>query len=150
MKTLRNTLYLILGTLVLVLTSCEPKALTENNVFAPTDEAALAEMLKAENPDGQYKIYNINSLISEPFMTEQGNFKSDSSLYRTRSSYKGLELFSIDTLPVNGPGIYIRGRVATDDYGGNFYKSLVIRRYHEPFYVRKNTTWHCFPKLSNP
>ncbi len=131
MKTLRNTLYLILGTLVLVLTSCEPKALTENDVFAPTDEAALAEMLKAENPDGQYKIYNINSLISEPFMTEQGNFKSDSSLYRTRSSYKGLELFSIDTLPTHGPGIYIRGRVATDDYGGNFYKSLVIQQVND-------------------
>jgi hypothetical protein len=131
MKTLKNTLYFVLCTFVLVLTSCEPKELTENDVFAPTDEASLAEMLKAENPDGQYKIYNINSLISEPFMTEQGNFKSDSSLYRTRSSYKGLELFSIDTLPVNGPGIYIRGRVATDDYGGNFYKSLVIQQVND-------------------
>ena len=131
MKTLRNTLYFVLGTLVLVMTSCEPKGLTENDVFAPTDEAALAEMLKAENPDGQYKIYNINSLLAEPFMTEAGNFKSDSSLYRTRSSYKGLELFSIDTLPTNGPGIYIRGRVATDDYGGNFYKSLVIQQIND-------------------
>ena len=131
MKTLRNTWYLVLGSLVLVLTSCEPKALTENDVFAPTDEAELAELLEAENPDGQYKIYNINSLLAEPFMTEAGNFKSDSSLYRTRSSYKGLELFSIDTLPVNGPGIYIRGRVATDDYGGNFYKSLVIQQVND-------------------
>ena len=124
-------MYFVLGTLVLVMTSCEPKGLTENDVFAPTDEAALAEMLKAENPDGQYKIYNINSLLAEPFMTEAGNFKSDSSLYRTRSSYKGLELFSIDTLPTNGPGIYIRGRVATDDYGGNFYKSLVIQQIND-------------------
>lgn len=124
-------MYFVLCAFVLVLTSCEPKELTENDVFAPTDEASLAEMLKAENPDGQYKIYNINSLLAEPFMTEAGNFKSDSSLYRTRSSYKGLELFSIDTLPVNGPGIYIRGRVATDDYGGNFYKSLVIQQVND-------------------
>ena len=131
MKISKYISYIVLCTLILSLASCEPKALTENDVFAPTDEAALAEMLKAENPDGQYKIYNINSLISEPFMTEQGNFKSDSSLYRTRSSYKGLELFSIDTLPVNGPGIYIRGRVATDDYGGNFYKSLVIQQVND-------------------
>lgn len=130
MKISKYISYIVLCTLILSLASCEPKALTENDVFAPTDEAALAEMLKAENPDG-YKIYNINSLISEPFMTEQGNFKSDSSLYRTRSSYKGLELFSIDTLPVNGPGIYIRGRVATDDYGGNFYKSMVIQQVND-------------------
>lgn len=131
MKIYKYISYIVLCTLVLGLASCEPKALTENDVFAPTDEASLAEMLKAENPDGQYTIYNINSLLTEPFMTEAGNFKSDSSLYRTRSSYKGLELFSIDTLPANGPGIYIRGRVATDDYGGNFYKSLVIQQVND-------------------
>lgn len=130
MKISKYISYIVLCTLVLGLASCEPKALTEKDVFAPTDEAALADMLKADNPDG-YKIYNINTLLAEPFMTEKGNFKSDSSLYRTRSSYKGLELFSIDTLPTNGPGIYIRGRVATDDYGGNFYKSMVIQQVND-------------------
>lgn len=131
MKTTKSILYFVLGTFVFFLASCEPKGLKEKDVFAPTDETELAEMLKAENPDGQYKIYNLNTLMSEPFMTEAGNFKSDSSLYRTRSHHNGLELFSIDTLPVNGPGIYIRGRVATDDYGGNFYKSLVIQQVND-------------------
>ncbi len=131
MKTNKYILYFVLGTLVLSLASCEPKGLTEKDVFAPTEEASLDAILKAENPDGQYKIYNINTLLAEPYMTEKGNFKSDSCLYRTRSTYGSLELFAIDTLPVNGPGIYIRGRVATDDYGGNFYKSLVIQQVND-------------------
>ncbi len=120
-----------LCTLILGLASCEPKGLTEKDVFAPTDNASLDAILKAENPDGQYKIYNFNSLLNAPFMSETGNFKSDSCLYRTRSKYGSYELFSIDTLPVNGPGIYIRGRIATDDYGGNFYKSLVIQQVND-------------------
>ena len=118
MKTLKNSLYLVLGIVVLVaMSSCEPKALTKEDVLE-MNESALEQKLKAENPDG-YKIYAINDFLDE-FMTEQGNFMSDSSLYRTRALYKGLYLFSIDTLPKNGPGIYIRGRVTTDDYGGNF------------------------------
>ena len=126
MKTLKNSLYLVLGIVVLVaMSSCEPKALTKEDVLV-MNESALEQELKAENPDG-YKIYAINDFLDE-FMTEQGNFMSDSSLYRTRALYKGLYLFSIDTLPKNGPGIYIRGRVTTDDYGGNFYKSLVIQQ----------------------
>ena len=35
--------------------------------------------------------------------------------------------FSIDTIPVGGEQVYIRGRIITDDQGGNFYKSLVIQ-----------------------
>ena len=111
---------------IALMTSCEARQLTPEDVFI-VDEAKLAEVLAAENPEG-YKIYNLNSLKSAPFMTENGNFMSDSSLYRTRSAYGSLQLFSIDTLPVNGPGIYIRARVATDDYGGNFYKSLVLQQ----------------------
>ena len=61
-------------------------------------------------------------------MTENGNFLSDSTQYRSRAKYGSLYLFSIDTLPKDGPGIYLRGRVATDDYGGNFYKALVIQQ----------------------
>ena len=115
---------------IALMTSCEARQLTAEDVLV-VDEAKLAEVLTAENPEG-YKIYNINSLKEPPFMTEDGNFKSDSSLYRTRSGYPKdnptIQLFSIDTLPVNGPGIYIRARVATDDYGGNFYKSLVLQQ----------------------
>ena len=129
MKT-NNYLYVILCSLVLALmSSCEPKALTEKDVLL-SDEAQLFKILDEANPEG-YKIYNINTLLAAPFMTEEGNFKSDSSQYRTRSQYGTLQLFSIDTLPTYGQGIYIRGRIATDDYGGNFYKSLVIQQVND-------------------
>lgn len=126
MKTIKYLSYFVVGTLVLSLSSCEPRTLTEEDVLVMNEEQLLQE-LAAENPNGEYTIYNFDDLL-DAFMTEKGNFKSDSSLYRTRSAYKNLYLFSIDTLPVNGPGIYIRGRVATDDYGGNFYKSLVLQQ----------------------
>ena len=123
-------LYFVLCSFVLaLLSSCEPKALTEADVLL-SDEAQLQKQLAEENPEG-YTIYNINTLLAAPFMTENGNFMSDSSMYRTRSQYGTLQLFSIDTLPTNGPGIYIRGRVATDDYGGNFYKTLVIQQVND-------------------
>lgn len=126
MKAIKNPLYFILGILVLIsMASCEPKALTAEDVLVSSEEQLAQELVK-ENPNG-YTIYNINDLLSQ-FMGEEGNFMSDSSLYRTRSYYNGFYLFSIDTLPTNGPGIYIRGRVVTDDYGGNFYKTLVIQQ----------------------
>ena len=125
MKTKKYPLYFVLGTFVLLMASCEPKALTQEDVAVMSEEQ-LEKELKAENPEG-YTIYTINDFL-DTFMTEKGNFKSDSSLYRTRSAYNGLELFSIDTLPTSDPGIYLRGRVSTDDYGGNFYKSLVIQQ----------------------
>ena len=125
MKTPKYILYFVLCTFVLSLVSCEPKALTAEDVLVSSEEQLAQELVK-ENPNG-YTIYNINDLLSQ-FMGEEGNFMSDSSLYRTRSYYNGLYLFSIDTLRTNGPGIYIRGRVVTDDYGGNFYKALVIQQ----------------------
>lgn len=131
---MRKSIYtyamLLVMPLIAMMTSCEPRALTEEDVIYQ-EEKEMHKQLAEANPEG-YKIYNLNSLL-ETFMTEQGNFKSDSSLYRTRSAYKGgtIQLFSIDTLPLNGPGIYIRGRVATDDYGGNFYKSIVIQQVND-------------------
>ena len=86
-------------------------------------EEQVAELTK----DGQ--IYHINDFL-DAFMTEKGNFWSDTSQYRTRSNdsnYPDIYLFSVDTLPSSGPGIYIRGRISTDDYSGNFYKSMVIQ-----------------------
>ena len=83
------------------------------------------EGVKDITADG--KIYHLNELL-DSFMTEEGNYLSDTSLYRTRATNgNGIYLFSIDTLPSSGPGIYIRGRISTDDYGGNFYKALVIQ-----------------------
>lgn len=123
-------LYFVLCSFVLALmSSCEPKALTEKDVLI-SDNDQLLKLLDDANPEG-YKIYNINTLLAAPFMTEDGNFMSDSSQYRTRSKYGSLQLFSIDTLRTDGPGIYIRGRIATDDYGGNFYKSLVIQQVND-------------------
>ena len=36
-------------------------------------------------------------------------------------------LFSVDDIPMDGEDIIIRGRVVTDDYAGNFYKTLIIQ-----------------------
>ena len=64
------------------------------------------------------------------YMTEKGNFYNDNHLYRTRATKDGVNyLFSIDTIPAsdNCP-IYIRGRITTDDYAGNFYKAICIQQ----------------------
>lgn len=126
MKTLRNTLYFVLCNMVLVLVSCEPKAFTSDDVFVSGEET-LTQELNKENPEG-YRIYTLNEFL-DTFMTEEGNFASDTCPYRTRSTDgSGIFLYSVDTLPTNGQGIYIRGRVTTDDYAGNFYKSMVIQQ----------------------
>ena len=112
--------------IVALMTSCEPKGLGENDVFV--DEASLSRILDKENPDG-YDIYNLNDFL-DAFMTEKGSFASDTCPYRDRSydATHQLYLYSVDTLPSKGRGIYIRGRVTTDDYAGNFYKSMVIQQ----------------------
>ena len=122
MKTLRNILYFVLCTFVLTLVSCEPKALTEKDVILQP------ENIDSFTADG--KIINIHTLL-DTYMTEKGNFLSDSTPYRQRAIYGDKYLFSIDTLPVGGPAIYIRGRVGTDDYGGNFYKSIVLQQVND-------------------
>ncbi|MBQ2607611.1 MAG: hypothetical protein II588_00170 [Paludibacteraceae bacterium] len=108
------------------MSSCEPKALTEDDVFV--QEADLDALLYAESPEG-YKIFTLEEFL-DTFMTEAGNFASDTCPYRERSydSKHGLYLYSVDTIPTYGRGIYIRGRVTTDDYAGNFYKSMVIQQ----------------------
>ena len=110
--------------LIALMTSCEPSALQESDVF--TQEDQLDQILQAENPEG-YDIYHINDFLDK-FMTEEGNFASESSPYRSRATNgNGIFLYSVDTLPSVGKGIYIRGRVTTDDFSGNFYKALVIQ-----------------------
>lgn len=104
-------------------TACKPAAYTPDDVFFTEDQ--VQELLNKE-PNG-YKVYHLHEFL-DTFMTETGN-KYDQ--YRTRSHVndggKDYYLFSIDTLPVQGRGIYIRGRITTDDYGGNFYKAMVIQ-----------------------
>ena len=105
---------------IALMTSCEPRALTAEDVIVKP------ESVSEWTSDG--KVYNINDFLDTFFTTEEGNFLSDTTQYRTRTKYGSLYLFSIDTIPSAGPGIYLRGRVATDDYGGNYYKSLVIQQ----------------------
>ena len=106
---------------VAVMTSCEPKALTPEDVFIT--EAQVAEL----TADG--KIYELNEFL-DTFMTEEGTYHNDTTPYRERSydATHGIYLYSVDTLPQSGPGIYLRGRITTDDYAGNFYKSIVIQQ----------------------
>jgi hypothetical protein len=128
MKTSKYLLYFVLCTFVLALASCEPKGLKESDVLVASDN--LEDLLKAENPDGQYKIYGLNEFV-DAFMSEKGDFDNDTTPYRTRSTnanFPNIYLFSIDTIPTAGPGIYIRGRITTDDYGGNFYKTMIIQQ----------------------
>lgn len=123
MKTTKSILYFVLGTFVLFMTSCEPKKLKEEDVLL--SNAQVEDIIK----DGQ--LYNINEFLTKFMDPGKGNFASDSTHYRKRandSKYPDIWLFSIDTLPTNGPGIYIRGRVTTDDYAGNYYKSIVIQQ----------------------
>lgn len=67
------------------------------------------------------------------FLNEHMSVRGDLFPVRTRSGGNGLDvpanigLFSVDTIPSGGSDIIIRGRVITDDYAGNFYKSLVIQ-----------------------
>ena len=125
MKTIKYLSYIVLATLVLCFASCEPKELKVEDVFV--QESQIEEILKAENPDGNYKVFHLNDFL-DSCMTEKGNFASDTCPYRTRSTNDNkIFLYSVDTIPEAGRGIYIRGRVTTDDYAGNFYKSMVIQ-----------------------
>lgn len=124
MKTNMKLSYILLVAAVGTLFSaCQSEPIAEESLYAT--EAEVVEITK----DG--KLFTLNQFV-DSFMTEVGNYHSDTTNYRTAANNEavnpGLWLFSIDTLPTNGPGIYIRGRVTTDDYGGNFYKSMVIQQ----------------------
>ena len=74
MKTSKNILYLVLCTFVLFVTSCEPNALTEQDVFFPSDTTAagadsLHKWLDENNPEG-WKIFTNLEGIEEAFKEE--------------------------------------------------------------------------------
>ena len=127
MKTNKYLLYLVLCPVVLLLAACEPRGLKEQDVF--TDEASLEEILKQENPVYGYKIFTLNEFLDK-FMTEKGSYVTDTTPYRERSydATHDLYMYSVDTIKTDTLGIYIRGRVTTDDYAGNFYKAMVIQQ----------------------
>lgn len=89
---------------------------------------------EANNIAGQYLI-TLNELKQAPYSSEKGNY-CDSALYCLRASGKGhtydsyldtVWLYTLDTIPTTKP-LYIRGRITTDDYQGNFYKSFCIQQ----------------------
>lgn len=120
-KTINILFTLFLG--LIMFASCEPNAINEEKLFL--NEQQVQDLIQ----DG--KLYTLHEFV-DSFMTEKGNYLSDTTLYRTRGNNEsvnpGIHLFAIDTLPSYGEGIYIRGRVTTDDFGGNFYKSLCIQQ----------------------
>ncbi len=112
----------ILAALALGLAACEIEPVQVEDVF--TNAYAFEK---------DKRHFTINEFLDE-FMTEEGNFmdwkaKGLPCPYRTRTtSSDGVYLFSIDTLPIDGPGLYIKGRIITEDHAGNFYKSMVIQQ----------------------
>ena len=114
--------YLFAIVATLILASCKPEPISEDSVFLT--EETIQQIVSADGG----RIYTINELL-DTYMSEKGNYLSDTSLYRTRANNgDGTWLFSMATLPSIGNGIYIRGRITTDDYGGNFYKALCIQQ----------------------
>ncbi len=119
-----NIIYFALSAIAaLAITACTPNAPSEESCYL--NDQQIAEWTS----DGQ--VYNLNDFVDK-YMTEPGDYDN----YRTRSYYSNkvdgkdttIFLFSINDIPADGPGIYIRGRIATDDYGGNFYKALVLQQ----------------------
>ena len=106
--------------LVALCVACTPNPVDESKLFL-TD--AQADELIAQGT-----LLTLQE-FKDTYMTEKGNFLSDTTLYRTRATKNGKDyLFSIDTIPASATPVYIRGRVTTDDYAGNFYKAMCIQQ----------------------
>ena len=105
--------------LVALCAACTPPAVDESKLFLTEDQA--------QDLISEGKLLTLQQ-FKDSFMTEKGNYWSDTTLYRTRATKNGkLYLFSIDTISTSETPIYIRGRITTDDQSGNFYKSLCIQ-----------------------
>lgn len=115
---------IILSAVLFTLAACQPKAVEPETMFL-TEEQAM-ELMQSD-PNG-YIYYDadeggLNQFVAD-YMTEEGDY----DYVRYRSKKGDNYLFSIDSIPTAGKGIYIRGRITTDDAGGNFYKALVIQQ----------------------
>lgn len=127
MKTMKflihNSKFIIATAFVALCIACTPTPVDESKLFITEEQAqALIE---------QGTLINLEDLkdTASIFVSEKGNFLSDTTLYRTRATKDGKNyLFSIDTIPASVTPIYIRGRVTTDDYAGNFYKAMCIQQ----------------------
>ena len=114
------TKFMIAITLVALCIACTPNPVDESKLFL-TDT-------QADELIAQGRLLTLQQ-FKDSFMSEKGNYLSDTTLYRTRATKDGKNyLFSIDTIPVSKTPVYIRGRVTTDDYAGNFYKAMCIQQ----------------------
>lgn len=117
-NTSKLSLLLVLGSMLMA--ACTPDPVKEANIFITEDQ--VNELIE------QGTLLTIEEFKAK-YMTEKGNFLSDTTLYRTRATSNGKDyLFSIDTIPATEKPVYIRGRVTTDDYAGNFYKAMCIQQ----------------------
>ena len=120
MKAIQYSKFIIAIALVTWCMACTPDAVDSSKLF-------LSEQ-QAKEIISQGTLLTLQQ-FKDSFMTEKGNYLSDTTLYRTRATKDGKTyLFSIDTIAKRETPIYIRGRVTTDDQGGNFYKSLCIQQ----------------------
>lgn len=120
MTAIQYSKFIIAIALVAWCVACTPDAVDSSKLF-------LSEQ-QAEEIITQGTLLTLQQ-FKDSFMTEKGNYLSDTTLYRTRATKDGKTyLFSIDTIAKRETPIYIRGRVTTDDQGGNFYKSLCIQQ----------------------
>ncbi len=103
--------------------ACTPKPINEDTLFINDEQAN--ELIQ------QGELLTINEFLDR-YMTEEGNYLSDTTQYRTRAIYTNggntYYLFSIDTISKTEKPVYIRGRITTDDYAGNFYKNICIQQ----------------------
>lgn len=116
--------------LALGFAACTPKAIEPDQWYVSEEQAD--KMIQEEGGT----LYTLNDFVAE-YMTKCGViFPVRQRSYTYQGGYQMNESdptknnrgwFSIDTIPTDGPGIYIRGRIVTDDYDGNFYKSMVIQ-----------------------
>lgn len=123
---IKNSLYVVLCTFVLIaMTSCEPSE--------PANDVLFISEAEAEELIADGRLYSINEFMHEFMATEKGDFGDKENPYRSRSTNgeDGIYLYSVDTIPTDTIGIYLRGRVTTDDYGGNFYKTIIIQQRYD-------------------
>ena len=98
----------IFGTFILaaIIAACTPEPISVEDVTADSEELQATHTIKE---------------FLDTYLTETGTYFP----VRTRSGQEAL--FSVDDIPMDGEDIIIRGRVLTDDYAGNFYKTLIIQ-----------------------
>ncbi len=116
---------------VLALVACKPDVIEPEQVFI-TEEAADQMIQKGDT------LYTLNEFVAKRmtkcgvmFPVRERSYTYSNKAYQidtTDYTKNNRGWFSIDTIPTNGPRLYIRGRIITEDYDGNFYKSLVIQQ----------------------